>query len=48
MNILDNIKSLLGGKVGQTVDVEVEGVKEHWTIQKIARWVDQKKKKSKS
>ncbi len=41
-------KSLLGGKVGQTVDVEVEGVKEHWTIQKIARWVDQKKKKSKS
>jgi len=30
------------------VDVEVDGVKENWTIQKISRWIDQKKKKTKS
>jgi transcription elongation GreA/GreB family factor len=34
-------QSLIGRRVGDTVDIEVEGTKAKWTLQKIARWVDQ-------
>lgn len=33
-------QSLIGSKLGDTVDLEVEGTKAKWTIKKIERWVD--------
>jgi len=32
---------LLSKKVGDTVETEVDGTKEEWKLESIARWIDQ-------
>jgi transcription elongation factor GreA len=35
-------QNLIGRKVGDSVDIEVDGTKAKWTVKKITRWVDRK------
>ncbi|MDR2845082.1 MAG: GreA/GreB family elongation factor [Puniceicoccales bacterium] len=37
-------QKILGKKVGDTVQTEIDGNVETWTLRKIARWVEEKKK----
>ena len=40
-------QSLLGSKVGDTVEIEIDNVQESWAVKGITRWVDEAKGKKK-